>query len=112
MVYLRKQLVPEVVTSREVAEMDDGTQVSVAGLVIRRQRPLAKAVFVTLEDEYGHSPLIVWPTVYKRLRHALIEPFVVVRGTVSRRNGTMNIVVTQAEALEVLWRAPVAKNWA
>jgi error-prone DNA polymerase len=62
--------------------------------VIRRQRPLAKAVFLTLEDEFGHSPLVVWPQVYERLKWQAKSPILLARGTVSHREGTMNVVVS------------------
>ncbi|MDP6347294.1 MAG: DNA polymerase III subunit alpha, partial [Dehalococcoidia bacterium] len=89
MAHLRERLGEEVVASGEVSGLPDGARVTVAGLVIRRQWPQAKAVFMTLEDEHGHIPLVVWPKVYARLRHVLAEPLIVVRGTVSRREGTM-----------------------
>ena len=65
MAMLRDHLPPGVSTSQEVLQLRDGAEVTVAGLVIRRQRPLAKAVFVTLEDEFGHTPLVVWPRFMK-----------------------------------------------
>ena len=111
MARLRKRLGPSVTTSRNVEDLQDGVEVTVAGLVIRRQRPLGKAVFITLEDEFGHTPLILWPRVYERYRQVLKESFVVVRGIVSRRDGTMNVVASQAWALSALPVAPKAKNW-
>jgi len=65
----------------------------VAGLVIRRQKPNGKTVFITLEDEFGHSPLIIWPAVYQRFKLDIKEPLLLATGTISRREGTMNIVV-------------------
>ena len=80
-------------------------------LIIRRQRPLAKAVFITLEDELGHIPLMVWPKTYARLRNVLRAPFVIVQGAVSRRDGTMNIIVTGAEVLQVLDTPPPSRDF-
>ncbi|SVC27774.1 uncharacterized protein METZ01_LOCUS280628, partial [marine metagenome] len=111
MTYARNQLRPGISPTRDVWGMKNGSKVAVAGLVIRRQRPAGQAIFLTLEDEYGHASFIIWPAVYKRLRHILKEPFLVVRGTVSRREGTMNVVVQQAEILEVLAAPPPSKNW-
>ena len=71
MAMLRPHLSPSVLTSRDVPGLEDGAEITVAGLVIRRQRPLSKAVFITLEDEFGHIPLIVWPGVYDRYRLVL-----------------------------------------
>lgn len=80
---LRRALPRDVVPSSRLKYMPDGGRVMVAGLVIRRQRPLAKAVFITLEDEHGHSPLILWPKVYERFRRETRAPLLLARGTVS-----------------------------
>ena len=111
MAHMRPHLGAGVVPSNEVPGLDDGEKVTVAGLVIRRQRPLAKAVFITLEDEFGHTPLIVWPAVYDRYRQVLREPVLRVKGVVSRRDGTLNIVVTHAESLTAFANTPKSKNW-
>ena len=108
---LRPTLGADVVPSDEVPYLEDGAEVSVAGLVIRRQRPLAKAVFMTLEDEFGHSPIVVWPKTYQRYRHVLREAVLKVRGVVSRREGTLNIVLTHAEPLLTLDKLPESHSW-
>ncbi len=109
---LRLELDDRIATSQDIVNLPDGTPVTVAGLVVRRQRPLGKAVYMTLEDECGHSPLVVWPQVYKRLRLVLRESLLVVRGTVKRQEGTMNILVQQARSLKGLHKLPPSKNWA
>ena len=111
MAHLSKHLGPDVLTSRDVSGLEDGTEVTVAGLVVRRQRPLGKAVFITLEDANGHTPLILWPKVYAKYKLVLREPLVQVRGMITRRDGTMNILVTHASRLPGMETAPRAKNW-
>ena len=111
MAYLREQLGSSVITSTEVAGLEDGARVTVAGLVIRRQRPLAKAVYVTLEDECGHTPLVLWPKTYEQYRQVFREPLIVANGYVSRREGTMNVVVTGARAMPTFEVAPKSKDW-
>ena len=108
---IRERLRLKVATSLQVATLADGESVSVAGVVVRRQRPLARAVFITLEDEYGHTPLIIWPNVYEQFRHILKEPVLLVKGTISRRHGTMNVVMSEAQALDVMDQSPKVKNW-
>ena len=108
---LRPELGRQVLTSQDLLQMSEGATVSVAGLVVRRQRPLGKAVYMTLEDELGHSPLVVWPQAYEKLRLVLREPLLLVRGVVSRQEGTMNIVVNQARSLQGGQNSPRAKNW-
>ena len=111
MAMLRPHLPPEVLSSQEMPGLADGEEVTVAGLVIRRQRPLGKAVFVTLEDEFGHIPLAVWPRVYERYRLVLREPVLIMRGEVSRRDGTMNIVAKHVEQAPAARYLPKAKSW-
>ena len=112
MAKLRPHLGPEVVPSDEVPHLEDGREVVVAGLVIRRQRPLSKAVFLTLEDEFGHTPLVIWPSVYERFRMALKEPFLIADGVISHREGTMNIAVTSVKAIEGIDALPLrSKDW-
>ena len=111
MAWIRPHLDPEVVPSYEVPELEDGTEVTVAGLVIRRQHPGANAVFVTLEDEFGHIPLVVWPKMFERYRLVLREPVLQVRGVVSRREGAMNIVTSHVTSIGTTGDLPKAKNW-
>ncbi|MEE8473193.1 MAG: DNA polymerase III subunit alpha [Dehalococcoidia bacterium] len=109
--HLRSRLGDTAAMSRDVVDLEDGAPVTVAGLVVRRQRPRGKAVFMTLEDEVGHIPLIVWPKVYERYRNIMREPLLLVGGTVSRREGTMNIVVSWAKVLADVPVAPEARSW-
>jgi len=93
MMQVRPHLPPSVIRSDKVRNHANGDRISVAGLVIRRQKPNGKTVFITLEDEFGHSPLIIWPAVYQRFKLDIKEPLLLATGTISRREGTMNIVV-------------------
>ncbi len=74
----------------------EGDVVRVAGRVVRRQRPLAKAVFLTLEDEFGLIPVAVWEQRWETLKHVLRRPLVVIEGEVSRRDNTLNVMAERA----------------
>ncbi|WP_299476040.1 error-prone DNA polymerase [uncultured Roseibium sp.] len=52
----------------------EARRVSVAGLVITRQRPgtASGVIFITLEDETGVSNVVVWPKMYEKYRAAVI----------------------------------------
>jgi len=63
--------------------------VSVAGAAIIRQRPMTanEVVFMTLEDETGHSNFVVMPDVYERFRFVINQnDFLVIRGIVEDDN--------------------------
>ena len=59
-----------------VCRLRDGDAVTVAGLVLVRQRPgTAKGViFITLEDETGIANLVVWPAMFERFRRVVMRP--------------------------------------
>ena len=112
MAYVRPHLGPNVLTSSEISHLEDGASVTVAGLVIRRQHPgNSNTVFITLEDEFGHTPLVMWPRVFQRYRLVIREPVLKVRGFVSRRQGTMNVVGQHVESIQTPYTLPPAKNW-
>ena len=111
MAYMREHLPGDITPSREVIDLEDGAEVTVAGLVIRRQHPNANAVFVTLEDEFGHVPLVIWPQVFERYRLVIREPVLKVRGFVSRRDETLNVVARHIEGIPLDYVLPPSKNW-
>jgi error-prone DNA polymerase len=88
-----------IVTSAE--HWDDrlaGRRVTVAGLVLVRQRPgTAKGViFLTLEDETGIVNVVVWPKVFERNRRVLMTAqFLAVRGRIEREGLVIHVVAEQ-----------------
>jgi len=111
MASLRPRMSHEVRSSRDIERLGDGAEVITAGMVIRRQRPRGKVVFITLEDEFGHVPLMVFPQVYERAEHKFKSPFLVVKGQLSRREGTHNVVVERVSPFSALGKAPSSKDW-
>lgn len=97
--------------SKDIPGLRDGTEVITAGLVIRRQRPRGKVVFITLEDEFGHIPLMVFPQVYERNEHRFKSPFLIISGRLSRREGTHNVVVERVKPFSALDKVPSSKDW-
>jgi len=100
---LRPGLDRGIARSSDLARVQDGTTVEVAGLVVARQRPeTAKGiVFMLLEDERGTVNLIVPPPVYERHR-ALVRtaPLLRARGRLERREGATNVLVAEVAPLE------------
>lgn len=62
-------------SSRELQTVEHGRPVSVAGLVIGRQRPQTASgvIFVTLEDEFGLVNVVVWHDLAERQRRVLVQ---------------------------------------
>ncbi len=88
MAILRERITaPKLVTSAQLARLPSGCDVSVAGLVIARQRPGTAngTMFLLFEDEYGTVNLIVPREVYERRRHlARAEPLLLAHGRLER----------------------------
>ena len=100
---MRSDLGEGVLSSGELERTRDGARVTVAGLVMARQRPAtAKGVtFMLLEDERGTINLIVPPPVYERCRLTVrAEPLVIADGKLERREGVTNILVDSVRRLE------------
>jgi len=100
---MRPTLGEEVLTSGGLERARPGSRVSVAGLVVARQRPAtAKGVtFMLLEDEEGTINLVVPPPIHDRDRLAVrAEPLVMAEGILESRNGTINVVVDVVRRLE------------
>jgi error-prone DNA polymerase len=108
---LRPQLNNRLCTSKDIIELRDNAEVITAGLVIRRQRPLGKTVFITLEDEFGHIPLIIFPQVYNRNEHKFKSSFLIISGKLTRREGTLNVVVDKVKPFSALDKIPQSKDW-
>jgi len=75
-----------------------GRRVTVAGLVLVRQRPgTAKGViFLTLEDETGIVNVVVWPKVFERNRRVLMTAqFLAVRGKIQREGLVIHVVAEE-----------------
>ncbi|MBN2239390.1 MAG: DNA polymerase III subunit alpha [Dehalococcoidales bacterium] len=111
MARLRPSLSKKVQCSRIVNHLADGSRVLTAGLVIRRQRPHGKVVFLTLEDEFGLIPCMVFPRTFAKYEYQFKSPFIVINGRMTVREGTRNVVVTGVKAFNVMHKTPKAKNW-
>ena len=98
-------------TSRDIDKLREGAFITAAGLVIRRQRPHGKVVFVTLEDEFGHIPCMVFGKTYERYEYTFRSAFLIIKGRLTRREGTCNVVINHAEAFTGIEKAPASKNW-
>jgi error-prone DNA polymerase len=98
-------------TSRDIEKLRAGAPVTAAGLVIRRQRPHGKMVFITLEDEFGLIPCMIFGKVYEQYEHTFRSAFLIIKGYLTRREGTCNVVINHAEPFSGLEKAPASKDW-
>jgi len=83
----------------------ENARISVAGLVLVRQRPgTAKGViFITLEDEFGVCNVIVWQKIYQAFRRAVIAGRLLrVTGRLQRQSGVTHVVAERVEDISPL----------
>jgi len=101
--FLRQQFAARrIIRSEELAGLANGARVTVAGLVLVRQRPgTAKGViFMTLEDETGIANAIIWPKVFERFRPIVLGArLTAVSGRVQAASGVIHVVADGLEDL-------------
>ncbi|MBC3479708.1 error-prone DNA polymerase [Pseudomonas sp. SWRI77] len=92
-------------SSCELAAVEHGDSIAVAGLVVGRQRPQTASgvTFVTLEDEYGMVNVVVWRDLAERQRRALVgSQLLKVRGRLEQENGVRHLIARRLEDVSPL----------
>jgi error-prone DNA polymerase len=104
---MRPHLPPGTLSTIELLDQPNRTNVQVAGMVVARQRPSTAngVVFMLLEDEHAQLNLIVPPQVYDRYR-ALVrsEPLLLARGRYEHVDRNRNVLVRELVGLGPLAR--------
>lgn len=90
------------ITAERLQSARDGKRVSIAGLVLIRQRPgSAKGVvFITIEDETGVANLVVWPDVFEKQRKIVMGArLMAVHGIIQKDEdgGVIHVVARRLE---------------
>jgi error-prone DNA polymerase len=100
--FLRDRLDAFGITPNErLPRVPDKNRVSVAGLVLVRQRPgKGNAIFLTLEDDRGIANIIVWKRDFARLLPVIMSSrFVRVTGRLQSESDVVHIVAETIEDL-------------
>jgi error-prone DNA polymerase len=88
------------VTADQLRTLKNGRRLSIAGLVLIRQRPgSAKGVcFITLEDETGVANLVIWPDVFTAQRKIVMGArLMTVHGMVQHDEAVVHVVAQRLE---------------
>jgi error-prone DNA polymerase len=89
-----------ILSCADLKQTRDGARVSVAGVVLVRQRPGSAqgVVFMTIEDETGIANSVIWPKVLERMRKVVMGArLVVVHGRVQRHEDIIHVVAERLE---------------
>jgi error-prone DNA polymerase len=101
--HLRTQLAGSgVVSIRDLAGVENGRRVTVAGLVTHRQRPgtAGGVTFLNLEDETGMLNVICTEGLWRRHRKvAVSSSAMLVRGILERSDGVTNLAADRLAPL-------------
>ncbi|RUU29989.1 error-prone DNA polymerase, partial [Mesorhizobium sp. M6A.T.Ce.TU.002.03.1.1] len=100
--FLRQRLDRSGVTpNARLPSVPDGRRVSVAGLVLVRQRPgTGKAIFLTLEDEQAVANVIFWERTFNRYRPIVMGARLVrITGKLQSESNVIHIVAEKVEDL-------------
>ena len=101
--FLRAELAQQgLVTAADLARLPVERQLSIAGVVLIRQRPGSAngVVFVTIEDETGIANLILWPAVLERFRRAALGATLLrCTGRLQREQSVIHVVAERLDDL-------------
>ena len=91
--------------SSQIMKIKQGSWITVAGMVITRQKPgtASGVMFITLEDEAGHINIVVWPRVSERFRDVIRDEVMLsVRGKVEYQGGVCHVIANNLAPLRQL----------
>src|SRR3954463_7329682 len=90
------------ITADQLSSIRDGKRLSIAGLVLIRQRPgSAKGVvFITLEDETSIANLVVWPDVFEKQRKIVMGARLMAVHGIVQRDPDSDVIHVVARRLE------------
>ena len=90
------------VTANELGSLRDGKRLSIAGLVLIRQRPGSSngVIFITIEDETGIANLVVWPDLFGKQRKIVMGARLMAVHGIVQRDPDSAVIHVVAQRLE------------
>jgi len=90
------------VTAEQLRTLRDGRRLSIAGVVLIRQRPGTSkgVVFITIEDETGVANLVVWPKVFEKQRKVVMGARLMAAHGMIQRDPDSEVIHVVAGRLE------------
>ena len=101
--FLREQLTARgIIPAYTLRKTLNNKRVTVAGLVITRQRPgtASGVIFMTLEDETDITNGIVWPKIFERFRPVVLGArLIAITGKVQSESGVIHVIADRIDDL-------------
>ncbi len=87
-----------IIKAEQLSTIKNGKVISIAGLVINRQRPgtASGVMFSTLEDETGQANIVIWPKLIERQRKTLLKSkLLIVTGKVQSESNVIHVIANR-----------------
>ena len=94
-------------STQDLKDIKDGTPVKVAGLVLVRQRPgtAGGVCFMTIEDEFGFSNLVIFQNLFDTYRKEILQArLLMVEGKLQREGDVVHVIVRRCFDLSKMLR--------
>ena len=90
------------VTAEQLKGLRDGKRLSIAGVVLIRQRPGTSkgVVFITIEDETGVANLVVWPALFEKQRKIVMGARLMAVNGIVQKDPDSDVIHVVAGTLE------------
>jgi error-prone DNA polymerase len=94
-------------STQDLKDVKDGAPVKVAGLVLVRQRPgtAGGVCFMTIEDEFGFSNLVIFQSLFDTYRKEILQArLLMVEGKLQREGDVVHVIVRRCFDLSKMLR--------
>lgn len=106
--FVREKLTQlHIISTKDLLTRKDGDYVKVAGLVLVRQRPgtAGGICFMTIEDEFGFSNVVIFQSLFDRFRKEILQSkLIMVEGKLQVEGEVIHVIVQKCHDLSRLLR--------
>jgi len=106
--FVREKLTQlRIIATKDLVNGKDGDYVKVAGLVLVRQRPgtAGGICFMTIEDEFGFSNVVIFQSLFDRFRKEILQSkLIMVEGKLQIEGEVIHVIVQKCHDLSRLLR--------
>jgi error-prone DNA polymerase len=106
--FVREKLTQlRIISTKDLSKGKDGDYVKVAGLVLVRQRPgtAGGICFMTIEDEFGFSNVVIFQSLFDKYRKEILQSkLIMVEGKLQIEGEVIHVIVQKCHDLSKLLR--------
>jgi error-prone DNA polymerase len=106
--FVREKLTQlRIISTKDLLSRKDGDYVKIAGLVLVRQRPgtAGGICFMTIEDEFGFSNVVIFQSLFDRFRKEILQSkLIMVEGKLQVEGEVIHVIVQKCHDLSRLLR--------